>query len=828
MRNRITVITSTIIAIILLWYIWAFQGVRYSEYENIMPFEEFDAIEVSDEAVFEQHFIPENRYLKGIALYMINLAEDRTGEIHIGLYDSQGKSLCQTTGNIEDWQVDEWNWFDLEKRIKPGKEYILRVSFDGIGGTVAPLLLALDNTNTETLVNLTYDNYSGNDMCLAVSSRYANPASGYEKSAYTALVILFLTVIVITQVEVNTPKWFRNTLAVLSVAALFIMYVPNIAYKLKGINLDDSWRYFLNVINPQGYIFGRDVFFTYGPLGYVCYMMNLPGNHGYFVFGVILWSLIIAGFAYVLVMLLKAYWQGTVSLLALLFSCTLAFASYKVIERDNFLLYLLILTVAVYELTKRYRDHGLWPFAVITNFVLTVMFFAKFSTFSSAFAFFTLFTLYNLIFLKNVKGIWLFVPSLVLMPAAYLIYNPSVSGLTGYVRGFLRHSNDWMEAWQYDVTVSGVELVALIVIIGLYVLLLVISIIKDYKNAGFLVAIGAPMFFVYKYATTRHGLPCGIWLFGMLYSVVPLASVSDNSLPKEKRKLLLTACACLFVSGIFEAYVMHNTFGDFRKTLSDKTHNWTHLNEIGISETVYTDWCPCIADSTLQTIGDSSVCIYPYKVSLGAIYPELNVVFMPFGTNGQAARWSDELVADWYASDRGGDYLILYDETVDGHIKYLENPLTWKAIYTNYSFVERGPDYCLLKKTDENMEYEGRKELIKTETMDAGELITVPAGADHVVIKTRYSLLGRIKKFFYHVGTLNMTLNYPDGSVSGRILKGSLETGFDLCEYPQNLEQFEQYMKYGSHDRIESMQIYGLGLKDLDDKITVEWYLTKE
>ena len=550
-------------------------------------------------------------------------------------------------------------------------------------------------------------------------------------------------------------------------------------------------------------------------------MMNLPDNKTYYWAGVAIWGIVITGFIYLLIRLFKAYLDKKISALSIVLSFILAFASYKVLERDNFLLYLLILSVAVLDIEPGVRKLTRIVQYVIPNLLLVLMFFAKFSTFSSGFAFVTLYTLYKLIFLRDWRTIFIGAPSVLLMPVCYLIYNPSFKDLVFYVSGFFKHSNDWMEAWQYDVTVQGSELLALVVIMALFVTLLVLSLIQDYKTAGVILALSASMFFVYKYATTRHGLPCGIWLFGMMYSIVPLV------LRGIQKKLIIPLCTCVIVTGLFEANVMHNTFADFGATMKQKAHNYTHLQEVGIEDTV-NDFIWDIPDSVLETVGDKTICIYPYRVAMDAVYPELNVIYQPNVMNGQASEWLDGLVADWYSSDKSADYLIIDDETIDGHIKYLENPLTWQAIKSNYHLIGVDDWHCVLEKNTERTAYEKPMELIGTVTADAGDIITVPNGADYAKIFMDYSIIGKMKRLFYHVGTLGMTITYNDGSeITGRIIKNNMATGFELCNYPQNTGEFVEYMLYGPSKKIEQFRIYGYGLKDLAPEMVIEWYSYK-
>src|SRR5580704_7569408 len=64
------------------------------------------------------------------------------------------------------------------------------------------------------------------------------------------------------------------SLGFLWVALAMIPTVPDIL----GTGLDASWAYGINLAHAQNLIFGRDVVFTFGPLGYLFY--PIPGLAG--------------------------------------------------------------------------------------------------------------------------------------------------------------------------------------------------------------------------------------------------------------------------------------------------------------------------------------------------------------------------------------------------------------------------------------------------------------------------------------------------------------------------------------------------------------------
>lgn len=815
---------------VFLWYIWIYQGLCYSYSDDEVFFEEYEYDEMYEDADVVQSFVPRAHYLKGLYLYMINIPRDATGDIRIELRDKNSELLSETNMPLEDWAVDYWNYFECEKRLSPNREYELRISIADQSSDISPYLLRIPNPEPNSLTQVNSDSYIGSEQSVAIRFRYANEASDYEKLAISSFAFLLFVMILYYMNDDELKGKYCGVVAVAFLFVQFAFYVPNIAYKLQYINLDDSWRYFLNVAGHEGYVFGKDVFFTYGPLGYLCYMMNLPDNGKWFALGVAIWVVVVLVYIFLLIKLFMLYKKGAVSLLSIITSSVLAVGSYIVLERDNFLLYLLILSTSIYMLENRERnDHNIIAY-VISCVLLTLMFFAKFSTFTSGFAFLTLFVMYETVVLKKLKSIWLIIPSLLTMPLGYLLYNPSLTNLRDYIVGIVKISSGWMETQQFDFTVFGNDLRALVIIISSFIVMLVIMFISQYKNASIALACSASMFFVYKYATTRHGLPCGIWLFGMIYAIIPLTIDFKRFKQSNKigRLLGCTLSLCIVLIGIFQANTVHNSFGKLKESFASKAYNWTHLNQLGIEETVITDYESEVSDSILELIGDETVCVYPWRTAMKSRYPEMNVVYYPSVQNvNEYIPWIDEKTAGWFDSTNAPKFILLKDETIDGHIKYLDNPLTWQRIQKNYNLTFFDEKWCLLERK-KSVTSAKELRLICEEFFVPGEVISVPDGAEYVKIYTEYDTWGKIKKFFYHVYGLNMRIAYEDGAeIIGKVMTPNLVSGFELCEYPQNESEFVMYMSGEKHKRIVQFTLCGLGAKDLENNARVEWYSYK-
>lgn len=597
--------------------------------------------------------------------------------------------------------------------------------------------------------------------------------------------------------------------------------VPDIVYRLDNISLDPSWRYFLNLALPENIKFGRDVFFTYGPLGYLCYLMKLPENLFYYRIGVVLWILIILIQGYLFWRLYQLYLSGKLSFSAIVFSVICYVAAHSEVTRDNYLLYTMILAVTAYSLGARYVR-------AIPNFLLILMFFGKFSTFTSGLAFLILFVCFDLLFSRRKSSLLLCLPGLAVMPCLYLLYCPSLKSLFDYVTGIFYISDGWMMSQQWNQVLEEGEIRKLAAIMIFYVLLLGLSLWLNYRRSEVILACSASMFLVYKYATTRHGLEVGIWLFGMLFSAVLLSL--DWSLLREKCRerpgRMLPVCLLWLTAvcgtGIVQANALHWNFGYVRERFADKVYTLTHLEEDSVlARTKEENRLP---DRVLETVGEHTVTVYPWRNGYRAVHEELNMVWYPSVQNvNEFIPWLDEKVADWFLSDRAADYILLSDETIDDHIKYLDNPLTWEAIRSRYRVVMTEGDVCLLEKCGAGEK--PRLELLFSEKYALTDSVICPPEADYARVFLSLSGKGKLKKFFWHVGVTELRIVYEDGSgVQGRAIVPNLVSGFALTKVPQNLTELEDVLAGRDTARITEFSFLGKGLLDMTEQFTVEWY----
>lgn len=820
-----------------IFYIWIYDGLHAGFEVQEPDASVFQTVSLEQD-VF-QEFVPDQRYLKGAEFIFINLAEDGQGEVTVRLLDTDGKIKAEETKAVSDIAAGEWQYFSLVSRVKKGSPYTLQLSAQGC--SIPPYVLTSDGENAPLLNGRCY---TGTDGAVAGSVLaaygFSPSASEWEKMTITLLMAACCLVLLrlctgAFRTQKKQPaeqgravfwdsrkKETASRIGVIGLlAAQFVLSVPNVIYYLENTEFDPSWRYFLNIANVEGLKFGRDIYFTYGPLGYLCYLMKLPENTLYYWGGVAIWFCVFGMHLWLLYRLYRAYTAGKIGGMAVALSFFVYLAGYSAPTSDNYLLYLAVLSAVLWSAGAGYV-------AAIPNILLALMFFGKFSTFTSGIAFFVLFGFFSTVFCKRWKSFLLFVPALVSMPVLYLIYCPSFKSLAGYVSGILKLSDGWMLTMQWDQVVDGAELRWLIAIMVCYVILLAGSLLADYKSSTVILACSASMFFVYKYATTRHGLKVGLWLFAMLFSAVVL-SVNWEELWKKCRsgKPMLAAAGAVMVGAVFctgalSAHALQNNTGKVKEALLTKAERYTHLNTDSVSpEFIAQNQLP---EEIVSLVGDRTITVYPWRNGYGAVYPEWDMVWYPSVQNGnEYIPWMDSKVADWFESEKAAECILLTNDNIDSHIRYLDNPLTWDAIRRNYEVKKTAGAFSLLKRVPAKKEPE--LVLLETKEYPIGEKIECPPEADYVKIKPELTLEGKLKKFLYHVGVVNMDAFCEDGStLSGRLVVPNLPSGFWLEKTPETLEELEAVLNRQEAAGIEAFCLNGMGLSDYEQNLVVEWY----
>lgn len=888
--------------LVLLWYfLWPAQGlthtpeIAYPQNGNVG----IHQLGINDSISFR--FSSKARHLESIEIYTVVEQEDSGGLLYVMLSADDGTILKKEAIPVASLKNAEWNSVLFRYTIKKNRWYWLTLVLEGdapgqedakVDIAVLPFEQLADSYRMADGKPME-DNAEGipvreaavcsTSMGTVTEATLITPLTAFvfrtPVSSYVRISLMLLMT-VLTGIVISNV-WMEKKLTALLLPVLsvwFLLAIPDIVYELKGISLDLSWRYFLNIANTEGYRFGKDVFFTYGPLGFLCYMIN-RGADLQFYMGLVIWGMIFACHIVMLFWIRQLYCESKIGMTQILlsfFSCVLLLSEPVT---ENYMVYILMLAAVLWEYGKKRA-------AIISNFMLLLMFFAKFSSFTSSIAFLLFYIFYNMIVTRRWKSSALLLPALIASPACYLLYNPSLQGLHDYVFGILRISSGWMKTQQWDNAFSASDWRAFFIIVASYIAIIVITTLMNNHRTGLLLGGGASLFMAYKYGVTAHGIKPSIWMTSLIFSAVFLAlpmaesrpadeaAPSEKTVPSEKtapsteagtpaeavpsvqqssqrrkssrRLIVLMTTLCVLITGL-QVFLLDSSFTTVGNAMKDKFCSVRHITRTSI----YPDEIRSrsfIPEEFLERIGNETVTSYPWETGFRTIYPWLHVVYSPSVQNcNEFIPWLDHLSALYFAGDSAPSYILLKNDVIFDHIRYLENPLTWEAIKDHYSVVGQTDDMYLLyadKTVNEEQNalleeaYSGKTfsaatglHLLESRTYGKEETITVPPGAAYMVIHTDYSPAGKIKDFFWRAGSVNLLIHYSNGKeLNGTIVPTNLISGTSTSMLPQTLSEVKEILNSADPSGLPVMTDFtfsGVGLKAWNESITVDWYTAR-
>ena len=264
---------------------------------------------------------------------------------------------------------------------------------------------------------------------------------------------------------------------------------PCVYFMQLSKGLDPSWVFALNYIQTGDARFGKDHFFTYGPLGFLGRCQPLGNN---LLFGVLFWLLVAA----VQVYLYKRTFDQAEQLTQVVISSGLMVLAFPIGEADLYLCFLALLSLF---LVYRQEDfYSKW----IAVFLSGIIFLFKFSGTVLLIATLMLFLLRALAEKKPFQTTWIFLCCMAGGSIFYLCYHPSVRSLLRYVKAALEISLGYNQSMSVDVYEA--YYVWVILIAACYVCLLLYGVFMRKKHWDTFLLLSAACFFWYKEGFVRN------------------------------------------------------------------------------------------------------------------------------------------------------------------------------------------------------------------------------------------------------------------------------------------------------------------------------------
>ncbi|WP_312939696.1 hypothetical protein [Oscillibacter sp.] len=610
---------------------------------------------------------------------------------------------------------------------------------------------------------------------------------------------------------------FRGVLYALT---LFLSLPLHFASVVPG--LDASGSYILNIAPSLGLKMGSEIFSTYGPLGFLCKLENFGNN--------VAVGLLVYGGVVLLeaCLLFPIYFRiGERSTVRLAITTVLLWPVLQM-AFDLYLASLLLLALGLawfsgQKWQKRYFAIACL-LAVFTAFV-------KFSGCILAFSSLVIFVLV-LFFKDRTQSLRLGVLVLsvpVLFVAFFLLYNPSLQGLIGYVRSAMELSGGYSTAMSFWTEYWAKTLSFAVVTGGAYCVILTLVLWADRERGLFMLIFCGPFFTVFKLGFVRADGHTDQFFQMFLAFLLLISLFLDFHKLREqfsgRMALSLLSAAVVFLAVAIPVSALNWAPRDYFNRLRNIQQQLTG----GIANTINTPIAGAdpLSEALLEQIGDIPTAVFPWEYSIFA-YNDLNIEVMPvFAGFSAYTPYLDELNAQYFSDEaRAPDQVLFRRDAIDNRLPLLDMPATWAALQTYYTAVYFDNVYLLLSRVETPQS--AQIVPLSQETCEKAAVVQVPAGQGPVSMEVQADLTfwGRLSKFFYQIPEVNLTLTYASGHVyTGRVLPELLSSGATINYYPCDLSQCVEVLTQGKiYDPVVSFQFSGPGWAFYKDAIKISFF----
>ncbi len=543
------------------------------------------------------------------------------------------------------------------------------------------------------------------------------------------------------------------------------------------VDLDPSWRMTLGYAIEHGWQFGKDIVFTYGPLGHVLAPTNSGGLYGpqlawqlgaNFIFALAIWGL---GRSF------TAWRKAVYYVYFFVFGVSYVDAVHMIM--------ILIFSLA---LTRDRFLANRW-LTGLTAFALGVMSLVKFTNLLLAGFAIGCVLVWQLWRHRRATAGLIGTSFAIAFFGGWIALGQSLGNLPAYVLNSLSVSDGYVEAMGLDE--SGAMLFlglgAAFTLAAYYGVSLASAVDRPRVTALTLIA-AAASFLNWKHGFVRadgHVL-AHFFISLFLVSAYPVL-LQDEPAFRRVKGLLLAACAIFSLTGIWANSPPTIIWAP--STLNSRLVENSHaLGSVpDFPTTARAEFLRLAKIYSLTgikaLIRDQPVDILGHEQAY-ALFNGFNFRARPT-LQGYAAynRHLEQLNADFYASARAPEFVLqkINRNTIDDHLPAIEDALAVRYLYHHYVFLMEDQEFLVWKRQAPNPALD-QKTLLRTDTVGFGETVITPDLGDTPVwceFQITPSFLGRVRAFFYKPPELKFAVTDGGGNQAiFRMVRGRAEAGF--------------------------------------------------
>ena len=576
--------------------------------------------------------------------------------------------------------------------------------------------------------------------------------------------------------------------------------------------LDASWVFAMNYYAHGPELFGKDLVFTYGPLAYLAVPENVGSNlitaaavH------VVVWC--------VLLYLLLKIGEGSHRASAVLFLTALICSNRLYFLYWDYLLVIIVM-LAIILLMK--RPGNLFVLGILAT-MTGIEFLIKFSGFILIALLLAIYVASRLSVVKQTGAGERTLLSLAVLagPVGYLIYNPSISGLTGYIRG------SWNIASGYSASMSlDAEKLLLWNAAILCVALASFTGFSLWK--GWITVAGAAMVTVTAWVAFKHGyVRGGAAHAGIFFCLMIMAGaflVTQIEWARSRLAPFLVPFICFVgfslycAGGVFPVWNVSWWAPSYNLRQTAHLFAWRKMTVMleAMSDKAFKN---SVVNEYSSQLGQSRVLFFPWDSSYGSRGSFHSVPIYTTQAYSAYTHYLDDKVAEHITGASPPiDYVLLEWKDVDTRNPFVDVPATWNALFGGFEPVAQPGEALLLKPRSPTLPITFQE--IGPAACRFNDWIDVPTRSTPVAVSLDLpvTLLGKTVTMLYHLEPISMEVRTKYGvTVLFRFLPDTASFPFPINYLPLNIPLLHQLWRENRIvDPIVAFRFVGPGVPFFD------------
>jgi hypothetical protein len=538
---------------------------------------------------------------------------------------------------------------------------------------------------------------------------------------------------------------------------VILLLLPEHIINLQPIGIDASWEIGLNIAFKNGLTFGRDIIFTYGPLGFLSTHNSSEITHGNL--WILLFDLVLLG---LIVYLINRSTKGNNSLVVYgliyiaVYNLTYAQSTWR------------LLIIVLYFIIRGIKEYDIFSQVVIT-LLLVLQFFIK----PSAAIFFIVIFIVSSLYLTicGKRWAWLFPVALVMM--IFILSFPLKVDLKGYIVTTFDFSRTYSEAMS-RMAVRGLKYTmsmfsALNNIIS-FLIIALISIIKKKKTETILMSgiVGLYIFFFFKQGYVRLDSSHLLAFWSIALSMFLIYFQFETDLKNRLTKYL-------FIWIIIVTIASFSFFSKFEEGKYPLPLPVGYLTEL-FSKSYILDYHKAgvksyeMPETVFNKIKQGTVDVIPYDIC-SVYFNGLNYKPRPvIQSYAASSDISNRYNSDFFKRKDSPRYIIFENGSLDNRYPFWDESQTKNTLLSEYIaedslfiWKEKMDTSFLLTKREQPLHLTSRQ--ITDTLIEINSKYIIPEKDNLLIMSAdiKYNMTGKLKNILYRPSFINIRLFYADG-----------------------------------------------------------------